>query len=177
MSTLTYALLGILAEGPQTGYGLLKHFRGSLNYAWPASHSQIYPELARLQKQGLIRQTAEGARGAKTYEITEGGLAAVRTWLRETEPNRSVRSEPLLRIFLLWLLDSDEQADYLGGELAQLRGLLTELEAIEADRPEPQTARTRSYGLALDFGLRETRARIEWAESALGEVSHPAPER
>jgi PadR family transcriptional regulator, regulatory protein AphA len=177
MSTLTYALLGILAEGPQTGYGLLKHFRGSLNYAWPASHSQIYPELARLHEQGLIRQTAEGPRGSKTYEITEGGLAAVRTWLRETEPNRSVRSEPLLRIFLLWLLEPEETANYLRGELEHLRGLLAELDAIEEDRPDTPTARQRSYGVALECGLRETQARIEWAEWAVREVSHPAAER
>ena len=177
MSTLTYALLGILAEGPQTGYGLLKHFRGSLNYAWPASHSQIYPELARLLEQGLIRQAAKGPRGSKTYEITDGGLAAVRSWLRDTEPNRSVRSEPLLRIFLLWLLDPGETAAYLRGELEHLRGLLAELEALAADRPQTQTARQRSYGLALEFGLRETLARIEWAEWALREVSHAASER
>ena len=47
---------GLLAEEPRTGYGLLKHFEQSLAYAWPASHSQIYPELARLLAAGLIRE-------------------------------------------------------------------------------------------------------------------------
>ena len=57
---LKYALLGSLADQPRTGYELLKHFEQSLAYAWPASHSQIYPELARLLEDGLIEQTESG---------------------------------------------------------------------------------------------------------------------
>ena len=37
---------------------------------WPAQHSQIYPELAKLAAEGLIAQTGEGARGRKVYETT-----------------------------------------------------------------------------------------------------------
>ena len=68
---LRYALLGALADQPRTGYALLKHFEQSLAYAWPASHSQIYPELARLLDDGLIEQTGSGARNSKTYAVTD----------------------------------------------------------------------------------------------------------
>src|SRR5688572_31990646 len=50
---------------------LLKNFEGSLAYAWPALHSQIYPELARLREAGLIEQTGEGPRGSKEYSLTD----------------------------------------------------------------------------------------------------------
>ena len=56
--TLGHALLGLLAEGPRTGYALLKHFEQSLAYAWPASHSQIYPELARLLEVARVFEEA-----------------------------------------------------------------------------------------------------------------------
>src|SRR5580765_3068336 len=105
---LRYALLGALADQPRTGYALLKNFEQSLAYAWPASHSQIYPELARLLDEGLIEQTGSGARNSKTYAVTEAGLADVRRWLLETTPDRRVRSEAALRGFFLWLLDTDE---------------------------------------------------------------------
>ena len=59
---LRYALLGALADQPRTGYALLKHFQQSLAYAWPASHSQIYPELARL----LADVVGEGDRSGRT---------------------------------------------------------------------------------------------------------------
>ena len=74
---LRYALLGALADQPRTGYALLKHFEQSFAYAWPASHSQIYPELARLLEDGLIEQTGSGARNSKTYSVTDRGLADI----------------------------------------------------------------------------------------------------
>ena len=114
--SLKYALLAQLARGPQTGYGLAKSFAGSLNYAWPASRSQIYPELARLREEGLIRQTASGPRSSKIYETTAKGLSELRHWLRETEPDRGGRNELLLRIFLLWLLEPEEAGAYLRRE-------------------------------------------------------------
>ena len=115
---LRYALLGALADQPRTGYALLKHFQQSLAYAWPASHSQIYPELARLLADGLIEQTGTGARNSKTYAVTEAGLAEVRTWLRETAPDRRVRSDAALRTFFLWLLEPEEAREQLEGERA-----------------------------------------------------------
>src|SRR4029450_467287 len=97
--SLRYALLGSLADQPRTGYALLKHFEQSLAYAWPASHSQIYPELARLLDEGLIEQTGTGARNSKTYAVTEAGLDDIRRWLRETNPDRRVRNDAALRTF------------------------------------------------------------------------------
>src|SRR4030095_6301494 len=105
---LRYALLGALADQPRTGYELLKHFRQSLAYAWPASHSQIYPELARLLEDRLIEQTGAGARNSKTYAVTEAGRADMRRWLLETTPDRRVRSDAALRTFFLWLLEPAE---------------------------------------------------------------------
>lgn len=167
--SLKHALLGLLAQGPRSGYGLLKHFEGSVGYAWPALHSQIYPELARLREEELIEQVGEGPRGAKTYELTGRGLDEVRRWLR-TEPDRTVRSEAALRIFFLWLLPEDEQVRFLERELDYQRGLVSELDAIAQAEGEPHTPKERSYRLALEAGLRTARARIEWAEWALRDV-------
>jgi PadR family transcriptional regulator, regulatory protein AphA len=168
--SLRHALLGMLAEGPYTGWGLLKSFKGSLGYAWPALHSQIYPELARLREAGLIEQVGEGPRGSKTYEATEAGRAQVTRWLRETEPDRGTRNDPLLRIFFLWLLDDDDAEQWLAREEAYLRDLLEELDAIVTDEPPPATRKEHAFRLALEWGRATTRARIEWARSAQADV-------
>jgi PadR family transcriptional regulator, regulatory protein AphA len=164
--SLRHALLGALADEPRTGYSLLKHFQGSLAYAWPASHSQIYPELARLRDDGLIKQTSSGPRGSKTYELTEEGLAEVRSWLRETDPEHGVRDEAALRVFFLWLLDPKEAARYLDREAEYQRSVLEELEAIAAGESASRSKKARAYRVSLEAGLRLTRARIEWAEWA-----------
>ena len=166
--SLRHALIGVLADEPRTGYGLLKHFEQSLAYAWPASHSQIYPELARLLEDGLIEQTGEGPRGARIYAATPAGLEQVRRWLA-SEPDRRVRSDAALRVFFLWLLEPEAAAGFLRGERDRLRVLLAELERIEAEE-EPRSRKQRAYRIALVGGLLTTRARIEWAEWALREV-------
>ena len=114
--SLRYALLGLLADRPYNGWQLLKNFEGSLAYAWPALHSQIYPELARLREAGLIEQTGEGPRGAKEYSLTAAGRAEIERWLLETTPSRNTRDEALLRVFFLWLLDTEEAAEAVADE-------------------------------------------------------------
>jgi PadR family transcriptional regulator, regulatory protein AphA len=164
--TLGHALLGVLAEGPRTGYSLVRHLAQSIAYTWPASHSQVYPELARLREAGLIRETGSAPRGGRVYEITEAGLEEVRGWLRETAPSRTVRDEAALRLFFLWLLDQADAEAFLQGEADRAREVLGEFEAIAAQE-DPDNPKTRAYRIALELGLRSARARLEWAEWAL----------
>lgn len=165
VGTLGHALLGVLAEGPRTGYSLVRHLAQSIAYAWPAGHSQVYPELARLREAGLIRETGSAPRGGRVYELTDTGLEEVRRWLRETAPSRTTRNESTLRLFFLWLLEGDEAHAYLRGEAEHARAVLEELEGIAAQE-DPDNPKTRAYRVALELGLRTARARLEWAEWA-----------
>jgi DNA-binding PadR family transcriptional regulator len=170
--TLGHALLGVLAEGPRTGYSLVRHLAQSIAYAWPAGHSQVYPELARLREAGLIRETGSAPRGGRVYELTDAGLEEVRRWLRETEPSRTVRNEATLRLFFLWLLEPEEAEAYLRGEADSSRAALAEFETIAA-QPDPDNPKTRAYRIALELGIRDARARLEWAEWSLTEARRP----
>jgi DNA-binding PadR family transcriptional regulator len=162
--SLRYALLGLLAtEQPATGYALLKHFERTLGYAWPAGHYQIYPELARLRDEGLIRRVGMEPRGAKPYEITKAGLEEVRRWMRQGGPDRPVRSAPALRLFFLWLLEPDEAVEYLRSEVERHKAVLAEYEEI-AKEDVADVRKQRSFRVALEAGLRTTRARIEFLE-------------
>jgi DNA-binding PadR family transcriptional regulator len=166
---LRYALLGSLADHPRTGYELQKHFQQSLAYAWPASHSQIYPELARLLEDGLIEQAGAGARNSKTYAVTEAGLDQVRSWLRETPPDRRVRSDAALRTFFLWLLEPDEAREQLEGERAYWQGVLDEFLRIE-DEPTGRNKKARTFRIALEGGIRTVEARLAWLGDAIAEI-------
>jgi DNA-binding PadR family transcriptional regulator len=167
--SLRYALLGSLADQPRTGYALLKHFEQSLAYAWPASHSQIYPELARLLEEGLIEQTGSGARNSKTYAVTAAGLDEIRTWLRETTPDRRVRSDAALRGFFLWLLDPAEAEAQLENERAYWQGVLDEFRRIESE-PTGSNKKARTFRIALEGGIRVVEARLGWLDDAIAEI-------
>ena len=47
------------------------------------------------------------------YSITPAGVDAITAWLRETEPDYTIRAESLLRIFCLWALPTDEALAHL----------------------------------------------------------------
>lgn len=84
--SLRYALLALLTAQPMTGYDLAKAFHSSVGHVWHAPDSQIYPQLKRMEAEGLIagETVAWGPRGTKTqYEITDAGLAAFQQWMTE----------------------------------------------------------------------------------------------
>jgi DNA-binding PadR family transcriptional regulator len=167
--SLRHGLIGLLVrEGPQTGYQLTKAFDRSVNFVWHAVHGQIYPELARLAEDGLIRQTGTGPRGAKTYEATTVGIAELRRWITEVEPARGTRNEILLRTFFVHLVEPDEAEAFFRREAEQYRLQLAVLEAFAAE--EPATPSQRASALTVDAGIRVLKARIEWAERAAERV-------
>ena len=51
---LEQQLLGLLARQPLAGYDLAQYMKKRVAPMWSALPSQIYPELVRLEKQGLV---------------------------------------------------------------------------------------------------------------------------
>jgi DNA-binding PadR family transcriptional regulator len=133
--SLRHALLGLLTERSASGYDLLKRFETSLANEWPATQSQIYTELTRLADAGLITVAAEGPRGRKEYALTDEGLAELRHWLTETKPQRTTRSDVLLRVFFLGVLEPGQAHAYLtglAGQSAELYDLAKQYAAVSA---------------------------------------------
>jgi PadR family transcriptional regulator, regulator of vanillate utilization len=94
--SLRHALLAILAVEPLTGYELTKYFDRSAANVWHAPHSQIYPELRKLEGAGLVtaESTARGDHGVKrTYSITEAGLDVLVEWVEEATPPAPERDD------------------------------------------------------------------------------------
>ena len=87
LTTTSYALLGLLAVRPWTGYELTQQMRRSLHYVWPKSESLLYTEPKKLVDAGLARVTQQrvGDRTRARYRITAAGRRALEAWL-DTEP-------------------------------------------------------------------------------------------
>jgi DNA-binding PadR family transcriptional regulator len=170
---LRHALLGLLAERPMSGYELDQRFEASVGATWTAGQSQIYPELNRLADEGLIEPGEPGPRGRKTYAITDAGLAAVRAWLSETEPDHTVRDESALRTYFLWLMEPAAARAHVERERDAARETLEALRTTAALR-RPATAAERAQRIALEAGLRAAQARAEWADWALARLNQEA---
>jgi DNA-binding PadR family transcriptional regulator len=176
--SLPHALLGLLAIAPASGYELTKEFERDLGrYAWNAGHTSIYPELGKLAGQGLVRVTHEGARGAKTYDITPEGREELRSWLLSPPgAGAAVRNEPVLRMFLLSALSPEDQRRMLSSIAEHVAGAAAELRAALAAPPEPDRGPRSGFGrLAGEYGLRQYEAVHGWAVWALAELAAPDP--
>jgi PadR family transcriptional regulator, regulatory protein AphA len=87
--SLRHALLAMLTAEPMTGYQLVKYFDGTVAFVWSAPHSQIYPELRRMENDGLVVADVvrRGERARKrVYSITDAGVAELHRWETELTP-------------------------------------------------------------------------------------------
>jgi PadR family transcriptional regulator AphA len=86
---LRFAILATLSAGPRTGYDLTRRFDSTVGHIWHAPHSQIYPELRRMEDAGLVAadEVPRGPRGTKRrYRLTDAGLGELRAQASEVAP-------------------------------------------------------------------------------------------
>lgn len=167
--SLRHALLGLLAQEPASGYDLSRQFEGDLGrYAWQAGHTRIYPELVKMAQEGLVAVEATGARGRKTYAVTDAGRTELRAWLMTPPENATVRNETVLRMFLVQALEPTDARTLLESigqrceaELARLRPLMADIDAAAGTDVLP-------FGrIAGEYGVRQYDAVATWARWAL----------
>jgi DNA-binding PadR family transcriptional regulator len=167
--SLRHGLLGLLADGPASGYDLARRFQEVLGQIWPAQHPKIYAELGRLADEELIAVDSEGPRRRKAYRITEAGLDEIRRWLSAGEVDHTMRLQPLLRSLFFWLTDADElrrhldeEAHFYAASAARYRAY-----AEAKDRGEfGDSPQTQSMRVTIEAAVRLYQALADWAEWA-----------
>jgi PadR family transcriptional regulator AphA len=163
--SLRHAVLGLLASHPANGYELTQRFDRSLANAWTATHSQIYPELAKLEEAGMVEVIGEGPRRSRTFAVTDAGRAEVRRWLMETEPRRGQRNESAVRFFLAFLLEPEDRRAVFERELRQVRAQQQEL--LELTEKVKQAPQPQPFAPTIDLGLRINPVMQAWLEEQI----------
>jgi DNA-binding PadR family transcriptional regulator len=107
--SLRYAILGFLGTRPSTGYDLGRAFSLGAGAYWEASKSQIYPELQRLEREGLTegKVSPSDRLNRRVYRLTKSGKEELRRWV-ESDVEYPPRRDPE-RIQLLFLDESDRE--------------------------------------------------------------------
>ncbi|GAA3341869.1 hypothetical protein GCM10017714_27710 [Curtobacterium pusillum] len=67
------AILGLLAEGPQNGYAVIKTIAERTGGAWKPSPGSVYPTLQQLVDEDLVVSTGDGRK--TLFELTDAGKA------------------------------------------------------------------------------------------------------
>ncbi|UUY04896.1 PadR family transcriptional regulator [Svornostia abyssi] len=85
------AILRLLTEEPRTGYALMQAIEERSNGVWTPSAGSIYPALALLEDEGLVRSVERD--GKKTFELTDDGTKVAEERSGEPAPWDTVRGE------------------------------------------------------------------------------------
>lgn len=169
-SRTLYAVLGMLQEGPRSGYDLKREFEGKVRHFWHESVGQIYPALRKAHELGWVRTRAaeRGGRRRKEHALTAKGRAALAEWYREPPAPPPVRHELLLKVFF----GEHQDPDVLLGHLDRFEQGLREERARFAgyERQIEERARTAEqaelWKLTLASGRHVNRARLAWCKEA-----------
>src|SRR3954454_5240774 len=100
-TAVTPVVLGLLSMRPRSGYDIKTVVDRSTRFFWAASYGQIYPELKRLEEEGLIEgeDVPDGGRERRVYKLTPAAHDALQEWLFGSTVTVELRDESLLRLF------------------------------------------------------------------------------
>jgi DNA-binding PadR family transcriptional regulator len=156
-------ILGMIALGKRTGYDIKAFVDKTARYFWAASYGQLYPELKRLEDQGLVsgRPEPSGGRARTVYELTDAGTAALRRWLESDDaPSYELRDEGMLKLFLSDSLP-ERRIDIVRAIRTREERALAHLRSIE---PHAAQGPAGPY-LTLQMGIGLTEGTIQWCEA------------
>lgn len=173
-----WAVLGMLSFGEKlTGNDLKKWADNSVSYFyWSPSVSQIYSELKKLEQHGLVRSTVvaePGVRGRRLYEITEGGVGAVRSWSHDAPVELPVlKHTVLLRLWMGHLNEPQHLKSIVAAHIDNLTEMRNRAQLqAESSTREPAWAYPT---LSLRWAARYFQAELDLAQALLSDIDEAA---
>ncbi len=173
LTTLEYALLGLVSLSPMTGYDVHKVFATTPFGHFSSSPGAIYPALRRLAHRGLLEASIDNkkeARPRRLFVLTKTGEEALEAWLRQPVTRDELirmSGAPILRFnFAGNRLSKYEVLAYLESYRSVVAAYIDELLSYDDQLKAPEMFNNR---LALDHGIRRYRSELEWITSATAE--------
>ncbi|GEO69297.1 transcriptional regulator [Levilactobacillus acidifarinae DSM 19394] len=169
---LQYIILGLLSQQDQTGYDLTKAFEHEIGEFWQASHSQIYPQLQRLETAGDIThqdQIAGEKLAKKVYQLTAQGQKKLAAWVGEPSPElTATKDEFILKLYFIKSANDPRLGPMLQEQTQLHAEQLTHLQSRRAEVFPNQAAIDAAYGhyLILEHAIEREKHYVEWLNRA-----------
>jgi DNA-binding PadR family transcriptional regulator len=152
-----------------SGYAVREAIRDQLGHFWSESFGQIYPTLASLSADGLVRKAAGERAGSSTFSLTEAGRIRLLELLKTPEVTTPPRNGLMLRVFFGHTLGPDAVAVLIAETREQVLVQLATFDAI-AQMMEHETSypEHRPYwALTVSAGRHSAAAALAWCDEAL----------
>jgi PadR family transcriptional regulator, regulatory protein AphA len=168
-----YAILGVLLEGPTTGYEIKSLMGRSTAFFWKESDSTIYPMLKVLAVEGkvLSKVAYVGKKKKEVFSITDTGRAEFKAWFESLTGSETARNEFLLKLF--FVTDQKEVIRLFRERLKKAEKTYEEYrkteERLESLGDYPQKAiRLKS----LRYGIAQLTLEMTWLKEGILEYAH-----
>lgn len=171
-NTTIYILLGLLNHEELSGYDIKKRIDIMISSFWDIGYGQIYPTLAKLEKERLVtKRTSQTSSGPEKnlYSITGAGRDLLTQWLKVPEEKEYTKYEILVKLFF--------------GSLVPDRDNINRIEAFKARQSENmkmiqlfkqnlehilnQNDDHIFYYISVLFGEKIYKAYLEWSDEAV----------
>ncbi|MDO4903049.1 MAG: PadR family transcriptional regulator [Limosilactobacillus sp.] len=164
---LPYIILGIINDRPGvTGREITTEFNTEIGDFWKASHSQIYPELSRMNADGWVAaSTSKDNAKEKYYSLTDEGKRVLEEWLDQLVDTLPIH-EDMFSLKMYFINDRkdkrvkeliDQQTALLQKQLAYLK----QRQQLVFPNPSSIDAHFGHY-LILSRGISRTEGQLDW---------------
>lgn len=158
-----YAILGMLLEGPRSGYEIKSLMSRSTVYFWRESDSTIYPMLKVLAEEGkvLSESVYVGKKKKEIFAITEEGRKEFNAWFESPTGSETPRNEFLLKLF--FASDQNEMMCLFEERLEKVEKTYEDYKKIEERLESIDDSPRKAIRLkALRYGIAHLELEIQW---------------
>lgn len=180
---LRHAVLASLLDGDASGYELSKRFDVSVANYWSATPQQLYRELERLEKDGLVRgRLVEQQRrpNKRVFSLTRAGREELHAFVAQPTRPTAIRDDLLVKLQAAEADDLPAVRSAVEGRLEQARDKLALydrlrdrlLDGRSEDAYLSDAERVGPY-LTLMGGRMYEQQNIRWCRAVLAVLDRP----
>lgn len=183
ISTLEFALIGLLKTQPQSGYDLRKTFATTAMRYYSDSPGSIYPALRRLEARGLIETEAVPAqqpadpRRRQVFHLTAEGKDSLVAWLERPVTREDVVWQLPELMLRFAFMDGNVPRSISLRFLSQFEQALSAYTVeLRADFERTSSQMPINTGLlAFQSGIEGMEAQLVWARQARARLTEQYP--
>jgi len=163
---LDYIILGMVLDEALCGYDIKKAIEKGVGVFYKASYGSVYPGLRRLTDRGdlVMREEPRGERTRKLYGATQAGRASFMSWLASPLNVLDGTSAHLAKVYFFDRLAPDRRDEQLRELEANNQAYLRELQTLERDFAQHDTAGYYHRLSTLYYGIRVVQESIRWCQ-------------
>lgn len=167
---LPYIILGILKQNPGfTGREITYQFTNEIGEFWKAAHSQVYPELKKMQQDDWITSQRQANNEKEIhYYLTDLGKEQLSKWIDQPLTELPVNQD-LFSLKMFFINDPHDPRikELVDEELALLEKQVEHLKRRQHDVFPNVVQQNKNYGhyLILKRAMSRLEGQIQWLKS------------